>query len=121
MALKLPAAKVAPVPVIANGRSAEPNPFDPIVKELNEKRDTSRVFPFPYKSDEDKKQVAAVKNAAQRAGRSAGVSVRVKIDTDEKAGTATVTVWVVDKITRNRAATTLAEEIDPTPSKNTGK
>lgn len=102
MAVKLPnSTLVDSVPTVAAGRTSEPNPFDPIIKELDKTRGKSRVFVFPYKSDDDKATVASVKNAAHRAGRAANVSARVKIEEDSRKGTATVTVWVVDKITRS--------------------
>lgn len=121
MSIKLPTPTPVDVPVMQSGRSAEPNPFDPIVKELNKARGTARAFVFPYKTDDDKAEVKRAKNAAHRAGRSADVSVRARVAEDAKKGTATLTVWVVDKITRSRnEASSLAEEIDPVPSKNTG-
>lgn len=115
MAIKLPEGKTVVVPPVQNGRAGEPNPFEPIVAELNAKRGTAKAFPFPNKTEADKAELRSAKNAAHRAGRAAGVSVRVRIEEDAKKGTALFTVWVVDKITRERAASPegLAEEVDP--------
>lgn len=114
MSLKLPTPTPVEVPAMQSGRTAEPNPFEPVVKELNKARGTARAFTFPYKTDEDKAEVKRAKNAAHRAGRAADVSVRARLAEDSKKGTATLTVWVVDKITRTRdEATSLAREVDP--------
>lgn len=85
------------VPVPDQTRVRKVNPFASVVKAMSEDRQ-ARSFEMPCKTDEQEKAIESAINQCQTAGRQAGVTVRKTVV--KNGGTATVTVWVVDKITR---------------------
>lgn len=90
----------APVPEVTRPRKE--NEYVPLVKSMIETKD-ARVFVVPNKTPEDAKETEKIIGLIQTAGRECGVSVRKMIDgTKGGKDKATVTVWVVDRITRER-------------------
>lgn len=80
----------------------KPTVFDGVVAELLENLDQSRVFQLPNKTAEDGKAIESAIGQFQKAARNVGKSGRKHVVTDK--GVATVTIWLVDKITRERSA-----------------
>jgi hypothetical protein len=90
-------------------RVRKENEYVPLVKEMI-KDEKARSFVVANKTPEDAKEAEKIIGQLQAAGRECGVSVRKTID-DTKGGKdkATVTVWTVAKITRERKADEAAE------------
>lgn len=83
-------------------RPRKENEFVPLVREM-EKDKQARAFVAANKTPEDAKEIEKTVALIQAAGREAGVTVRKMIESG-KGGKdkATVTVWVVERITRER-------------------
>lgn len=104
MEIELPPSSVdVDIPKTSRGKTREPNPYDAVIAELNEKRGTARLFKFRARedNDDDNANLRQHRNAMHRAGRYAGVSARIS---EERLSRNQVglTLWVVDKITRAR-------------------
>lgn len=84
------------VPEVTRERKA--NPFASLIEDM-QKNGGARRFTMPKKTDADEKAIASAVSQIQSAGRNVGVTVRKKVSSDGK-GTAAITVWLVDKITR---------------------
>lgn len=82
-------------------RIRKENPFTPVVAEMVADG-KAREFSLPRKNDDDEKAIASAVQQFQQAGREQGVTVRKTVKTDTKAGTATITVWTVPQIKRER-------------------
>lgn len=83
-------------------RPKKENEYLPLVREM-QKDKQARAFVAANKTPEDSKEIDKTVALIQAAGRDLGVTVRKMIEVG-KGGKdkATVTVWVVDKITRER-------------------
>lgn len=102
------------VPTVAQrgGRAAKPNPYSEHVKRLSENKRTKDAeglaftFVIPREKGEDdaahEKVVKRVVTKWRDAGAEHDVTVRSLIEpAEDKSGT-TVTVWGIDRVTRNR-------------------
>lgn len=96
-------------------RERKPNPVLDKVQQMIDKRNEdptgkgkALTFSLPRNNDDDEKALESVINAFQNAGREKGVTVRKSVVTEK--GVATVTVWVVDKITRRTPEEVAAEK-----------
>lgn len=79
------------------------NPFMPLINELL-KNGKARAFTLPAKTSSDEKAIESAVGHIQRAARTVDKSARKKIVREKDV--ATITVWLVDKITRERNAPT---------------
>lgn len=79
----------------------KPNVFDGVVAELLAAPDESRVFTLPNKTTEDAKAIESALGQFFKAAKHVEKSGRKQIVTDK--GVATITIWLVDKITRDRS------------------
>lgn len=82
-------------------RVRKENPFAPVVEAMIADG-KAREFNMPRANDDDEKAIASAVQQFQSAGREKGVTVRKTVQTDVKKGTATITVWVVPQIKRER-------------------
>lgn len=100
-------------------RERKPNPFIPLVKDMLD-NGGARKFTMPKKTDDDEKNINAAITQIQNAGRALNKTVRKLIKSEN--GTATITVWVVDKISRPGAGKPKTADPEPpadaTPAKN---
>lgn len=78
----------------------KPNPFAALIEDL-QKNGGARAFEMPNKTADDGKAIESAIGHIQRGARAVGMSARKKV-TDAGSGKATVTVWLVEKITRER-------------------
>lgn len=97
----MPEISFTAVPVPEQTRVRKENPFAPVVDDMIADGQ-ARAFTLPRKDDDDEKAIATAVQQFQSAGRDKGVTVRKRIETDTKNHTATITVWTVPQIKRER-------------------
>ena len=91
------------IPQLSNGRTAEPNPLDNVIKALaaNRSQAMETVIKASNAADLDK-ELAKFTRHCSRGGTDHNVSVRKSVIKNAKKTSTKVKIWAVDKISRPR-------------------